>query len=647
MAPTLESLDLLVLERICEYLDDDSEKRRNLWAFSSTSRNCYTASAVQRLSQVLLKIPSPEDIVSELHRWSEILGANGGHCHVRRLKVASALWAIMDGRQEVVDEKAENDNEGWRDCSFFDVHDFCHPPKDRTENRGRWGSAGTPEDWLPLNDFIVQLLGLRDFVWDYGYFMPPSILFTLTSRDCRLHMHKFHLESLIRPRDSPQPIDANEYALLTSPCLHSIVIRVGSFTDDFQLDYSREAVIQMVAGIAPRLAHVQMIPTGAGGSLSLNQNVALGKPPWRGFFLDGTPESDLHHAGKLRSLICDRYVYRNLNYWASLTDFGNLRCLHLSWDDADGIIMAQMAIRGCFKHLHTLRLGEIEDESDEGQESLTLFFENIHPLRQLRLSGYIVSETFDVILRRHGRTLSSLEVSPSPSDGVESETPPVAFNKEVVQRLADLCPNLEQIKIPLARTRGDIEETGIYRALSRLPRLRCALLRLQYGIGPVDDGSWDEETGGGNPPAYIFSNPEDLPPAYLRELFSNIALDEPLALSIFNIVASGGSLKYLSLKIDRAYTRKLYHSGLTDLLRWFSRSWILKRDVRGIDTAVEIQPEETARAGKEWIYQISEEGMAADRGEEVYVEAFKALWPQKTEEWWNDWTSLPLADVET
>lgn len=32
-------------------------------------------------------------------------------------------------------------------------------------------------------------------------------------------------------------------------------------------------------------------------------------------------------------------------------------------------------------------------------------------------------------------------------------------------------------------------------------------------------------------------------------------------------------------------------------------------------------------------------------GEETFVEAFKNLWPQKTEEWWKDWSSLPL-DLE-
>ncbi|EPE34692.1 hypothetical protein GLAREA_10386 [Glarea lozoyensis ATCC 20868] len=648
MALTLESLDLLVLERICEYLDSETDTRRDLWAFSLTSRCCYTASAIQRLCQIKLNIPSPDQCQSELSRWDEILNADRGHRHVRRLKVTNELRNRTNGGPMKEDGKPDNDITGWRDCSFFDVQDFCHPPKDLKRGSGQWGDdASKSEAWVPLAHFIQQLSGLQDLVWSYGYCMPAQILFAIASLGCRLHMHEFRLWSLIQPRDSPQPIDADEYALLTSPYLYSIVIRIVGFAEGFKVDYSREAVIRMIAGVAPNLAHVQLVPIHQGVSLELDQNIELGKPPWRGFFLKETPNTKLPFAGKLRSLVFDGWVDCGLEYWASLTDFSYLRCLDLPWNHADGITMAQMAIRGCFKHLHTLKLGEIEDESDEGQKSLTQFFENIHPLRQLRLSGYINSETFDVIVQRHGRTLLSLEVSPPPRDDVESKTPPVAFNNEVVQRLADLCPNLEQISIPLVRTRGDAEETGIYRALRRLPRLRCALLRLSYTIGPEDDGSWDEGVGKDDPPAAYFHDPEDLPPAYLREVFSNIAVDETLALSIFNTIASGGSLKYLKLEIDMQCTSQLYHTGFLALLRWFSRSWILKRDVRGKDTAVEIQSEETARAGEEWIYQMSEEGMAADRGEEVYVEAFKALWPQKTKEWWNDWTSLPLSNLET
>jgi hypothetical protein len=86
-ATSLETLPLLVLERICQYLDDDSEKRHSLWAFSLTSRCCCAAAAAQRFCQIQLKIPAPDELESGLRRWTEVLNPGDRHRHVRRLKV--------------------------------------------------------------------------------------------------------------------------------------------------------------------------------------------------------------------------------------------------------------------------------------------------------------------------------------------------------------------------------------------------------------------------------------------------------------------------------------------------------------------------------------------------------------------------------
>ena len=45
---SLETLPLITVERICEYLNFDSDDRRGLWAFSLTSRCCCAASAPMR-----------------------------------------------------------------------------------------------------------------------------------------------------------------------------------------------------------------------------------------------------------------------------------------------------------------------------------------------------------------------------------------------------------------------------------------------------------------------------------------------------------------------------------------------------------------------------------------------------------------------
>ncbi|KAH9205806.1 hypothetical protein DL95DRAFT_397344, partial [Leptodontidium sp. 2 PMI_412] len=73
MTSPLELLPLLILERISEYLDDQSATRQSLRAFSLTSRTCYAATESQRLSQIEIKIRDPQYLESTVRRWNDIL----------------------------------------------------------------------------------------------------------------------------------------------------------------------------------------------------------------------------------------------------------------------------------------------------------------------------------------------------------------------------------------------------------------------------------------------------------------------------------------------------------------------------------------------------------------------------------------------
>jgi hypothetical protein len=648
---SLETLPLLVLERICEYLDDDSEKRRSLRAFSLTSRCCCTAAAAQRFCQIQLKLLAPEEPEIALRRWTDALNPDGRHRHVRRLKVT---WAMTEEerrkkdllrKNEEIDE--DEDDEDWNICRSFDMNNFCRPSKDCIQEGSEGGTiAHHPDEaWVPLSRFISQLPGLQDLVWEYGSRMPRSVLSAVSVRGCRLHMHHFRLGSLVQLRDSPQPIHPDDYALATSPSLSSIVVKVCGITTDGNLDYTEEAVMRMVAGTAPNLAHVCLIQTRAGSSLALIEAVRLGKPAWSGFFSPGTAEAEadqLPVLGSLKSLVFTSFVSHGINHWARLTEFNNLRCLIMPWRLESGVALAEMATRGDFKALDTLGLLAIEDETDQGQEALNRLLESLDPLQRLELDGYISNEAFDIVLRRHGGALRNLSMDPYRD--CESLNPLVEFSEAVVQRLAEQCPNLEQVRLQVNRTRGDNRETGIYRALSRLPRLRRAFLRLLYSVGP-DEEYWDEEVDGEYPLSSSIHG-EEIPFVYLREVFSNSAIDATLALSIFNLISSGGSLRYLRLeprrKIGFNSPASLGIGQFQDLLRWFNRSWVCKRDIRDRVTVGELDKKRTVSASKEWQFELSDEEKWY--GDEIFGEVFRDIWPQKTAEWWNDWESLPLSD---
>ncbi len=642
---SLETLPTLVLGRICDYLGDDPENRHSLWAFSLTSRKCCAAAAAQRFCQIQVKIRVPDELESLLRQWNALLSPDDRHCHVQRLKVLKVTTKgeqQQHERSQTQDREADDDenNYDWHMRYSLDVHDFCRPSKSSMKCWGGNNRTDNSKAWLPLSHFIRQLPALKDLVWACGSNLPLSVLSAVHDRGCRLHMHQFHLFSLVQSRNNPQPINQDDYALATSPSLFSITTRLVGLRADGMIDYNEEAVMRLVAGMAPNLAHVWLNRGSSSSSLALEEAVRLGKPAWGGLFLNKVETDKLPTLGNLQSLVFAGYVSPKIENWSCYTNFTNLRCFSLLWDPKSGIALAKMAIRSEFKSVNTLAITEIQDETKQTQEALKQILENLNPLHRLCLEGYISNEAFDIVLRCHGKALRSLSVYPYRDD--ELRNPLVVFSEAVVQRLAEQCPKLEEVQLPISRTRGDHQETGIYRMLSRLPRLRRAFLRLGFWVGP-DEDDWDEETDGPHPFSQCRLSGEEIPFAYLREAFSNSAMDATLALSIFDLISSGGSLTYLRLEMDRKmgpYAPEPPHCHFTNILRWFGRSWACKQDARGRVTVQELNTKETAWAGDEWRY-LSEEKQY--RGEEIYVEVFNDIWPRRTPEWWKDWKSLPLS----
>lgn len=631
---TLGSLPIVILQEICEYIDDDIEERRSLWAFSSTSRYCYAAAAAQRLCQIQLKIPSKDVLISSLERWNAILSLGDCYRHVRRLKV------LHISSKEAEPENARDDDD-WSIRYHFGIHPFCRPSTLSIHAPIGSGTMHNSGDWTPLVQFIHQLPALQDFVWAADCPLSPALLSAIQDGGCRLHIHRFCLHSLLQFRGNPQPINSYEYAVVTSPSLYSIVVKCKPFDDFGLLDYTEDAVMQMVAGMAPNLTHVWSMQVHVGQSLLHDQAVRLGLPAWGGFFPGTARPNPPPKRGNLQSLIFTGYEPRRFHEWCEATDMTKLRRLVIPWNVSQGIVWADMAQRGEFKLLDTLEVSDVDDESKESHEALHRLVTNVNPLRRLYLSGYIREDRFHNLLQKHGNTLRELTVNVNPCLHVEWETRAVVFTEAVVRQLVEQCPNLEQIQLRINRTRGDAEETGIYRALSRLPRLRRACLRLEFSIVPEED-EWDSETEGEYPFYNITS--EEIPSVYLSQAFSNIALDATLARSIFKMIASGSSLTYLRLQPawkSGAGSIALAHCNFINTLRWFCRSWICRRDVHGGVQTCELDKTSTTEGGEEWKY-LSENPDLPEA--QAFTEVFHKLWPSQTTEWWNDWKSLPLAE---
>ena len=648
MTSLIETLPLLVLERICEYLDDQSRTRNSLRAFSWASRSCYAATAAQRLSQIELKVRDPEELEGSLSRWNELL-TDGRNCHVVRLKIS---WVLTAGERKASlvreDEELDDPTAGWNFRPYFHMHNFCRPSKVSILGSSGGTLKEHPKDWEPLGQFIRQFSGLRDLIWAAGWYIPPSVLAAVSEQACRLHHHNFELPSLIQDRDNPQPVSAADYSLCTSPSLFSIVAHVGSFESGGLLNYNQEALLSIVSGLAPNLTHMCEIPKGAHGELEITRAIMLGKPDWKGFFL-GEAEAEaraeagpLSMRGGLQSLILATYVPGG--YWARLIDITKLRCLVIEWNYG-GTALAEIASRGELISLQKLKLSDIGDESEQSQKALNILLSSLNPLQRLEICGYVSPQTFNIIVHRHGVGLRFLSIRPYRDIRDDSRNTLVDFSSPVMQQFAEHCPHLTHLTMPINRTRGDKHEVGIYRALSKFPRLEHLHLRLMYSIGP-DEEFWDEDRDG-EYPLHATMAAEEIPFVYLREAFTNIAMDDTLALSIFNLISSGGHLKHLKLTLDRKVgfqaPESFGSSTLQDALRWFGRPWFCTRDGTDEVIVTPLDEKQTASCGEEWVFLLVEDIKKQRWGEEIYRQLFLDIWPQKTADWQNDWESLPLS----
>jgi hypothetical protein len=71
---------------------------------------------------------------------------------------------------------------------------------------------------------------------------------------CKLHHLTFRLRTLLW--DTPHP---NEIALATSPCLQEVKIFCSWRDSDGDDDFNQEAIMELVAHLAPNLKQVTMV----------------------------------------------------------------------------------------------------------------------------------------------------------------------------------------------------------------------------------------------------------------------------------------------------------------------------------------------------------------------------------------------------
>ncbi|KAL2796140.1 hypothetical protein BJX66DRAFT_142043 [Aspergillus keveii] len=307
---------------------------------------------------------------------------------------------------------------------------------------------------------------------------------------------------------------------------------------------------------------------------------------------------------------------------SSLYDLSQLHSLDLT--ASFGLdVLRQAAL--LFKHLQKLyvtldaepypvALRDIQDRVD--------FIQSFNPLQFLCLRGVREERNIREILAVHGSTLQGLVVEVTRSGfGPDCSFQPRDLSPLCISDIAEACPNLRELRIPILRTKGDRYEYTKYKALGQFNHLRTLIIDLLC-----------------DPRSIV---PSDQVPSLMDMIglgLANAATDRKLIESIWNVIFQNQSSK-------RLRELSCIHLG-SECFPWtqqwvmlhLAQSFLVRRPGLATDP---IQIEPIGR--KSLALRMEEKYRTGGRSgmDENMQEAFDKLWPGDGP-WETRWRSLPL-----
>ncbi|KAJ5100277.1 hypothetical protein N7456_006329 [Penicillium angulare] len=286
---------------------------------------------------------------------------------------------------------------------------------------------------------------------------------------------------------------------------------------------------------------------------------------------------------------------------------------------------------GLFPHLERLfidlvrRNSPIVTKTDE-EESIAGIMA-FCPLKYLYIKGLRSAESLDRIIQHHGPSLKGLALVPF--GGKRHGYPRLGPSE--LHEMAIRCPNLEELRLPVARSGGNQAECEMYKALGSFRNLQTIFLDLDFDARPKAPALGEHVT-------------EDLD--VLQKTFINAAMDENLALQIWSMIKGKRScLKDLRLLPTG---NQCFAPDERYLLFCLARSYLLTHyNLENPGSPVIEQIGKTAWEVKRAVGQTIVPDVIRD-GElllsDGVVSVLHSIWPQvhKQSDWWSSWTSLPL-----
>lgn len=666
MSPTgLESLPLLPLERICEYLANIELDRDSLFAFSLASKSCCIAANRQRFQRIHLRIDDSTKLEADLAKWNLVLGHRGREL-VRKLKVSGImpLDPVPDRSEPdahdlkwerfvLEHERESKENDYDRFASDWFLEQPSIPVSYLIHNEEKDEKRVRNEMWKPLAQFVTELPGLTDMVWYCENGLPVCIMEVINGSGIRLRMHttiSFGRDG--RDGKIPKAIDLDEYQIATSSNLTHISVsysrstrfETSSNNSGFDyLDFGPEMVQQMVAQSAPNLTSVHL---NWSHSTLFGPNLKFCCAPYPppGFSVKIGPKRKVTSSGHDDSItkghlkVLDIQGSKPLctacfSQWHRHTHFQDLQRMNICLEPGSLQLMVQLAQADSFHSLRDLSLEVHSLDHDNMNSDLCSLFAALYPLAFLMLKEISDLDVWRTVLQRHGGTLRRLITRTS-------------LSREYIEIMPQYCSSLERLEFELHRSGGDRYEVDCYKALGMLPRLESLILHLDCWV-------WDP-----NPPITvqtrhgIYTDEERL--HFIRLATINSAVDADLARSIFKLISDTQAtvsdaprrpFSRLRLRVSPALRigEELAHD-FSKIGVALGRSWVCTRDARDTheDDFHIHETNKSMRKRKDCSYLL-DEPLADSAIGHLYERIWKEFWPEETGYWVDSWRSFPLA----
>lgn len=634
-----ESLHSELIRRVCDYLDETHPE--SLLAFARVNKTCYAVASGLVFRTIKLTVSDGPQLVQDVQKWEAILVRESGFRHVRRLILHCLDEVDIKGRHNgylSLDPcERYTDDLGLRSC--WDLH-AQQPLLGAFKD-----NSFMIEAWKYVAQLMKRLTGLADIYWACPVGLPACLLQTLHAdlQRCRLHDYKFDLSL---KAESMNPYGS---ALVESPCLYSIGELNLAF-DALAWDYMRHQSRRM------KEAHV-WLPIDGVMDFSDMDNI----PRWTGNGLHQPTPLETFHLSRPPSP--DRPLSFSIVNWAVHNNFSALRVLRLDTVVTD---LDHLPLPKEFPALETLSFNCSQATRLEYWNTLLNFLSALPRLTALQIKDWARSISFAPALNPNLRYLNFSTRGRLYGDPLRNDH---------IHQLANICPNLEELTVEIKRSRGNVEEVALYRAIGRLRRLQYLTLHLDAAPPGLDSTVEYFDPNG-----ELISNGTAIEPwfdaedartvdgplrpyrrGHLYDALVNSAIDSDLARSIFGLVNEAKTgIKGAALPLERLQLEAFHGAQFQPAGRWsprnpimrpflaaLQRRWLVERDVRD-DARDVLHVTELGREFRLEHWSRQAKYLAEKRKEYELQDVFdmwQRVWPgeETASGQWETWSSLPLA----